>query len=125
MRPIKDYHPVMFRTVFGHLPVRSPRLHHCHCQLHPTKTFSPLAERLPEHTSPELLYLETKWASLVSYGITVDLLKEVLPMDEKLSDVTVRNHVLQVAERMEQALGGGTGLLHRGLPPGLGRAAHP
>jgi hypothetical protein len=30
-----------------------------------------LAERLPEHTSPELMYLETKCAALVSYGLTV------------------------------------------------------
>jgi len=26
-----------------------------------------------------MLYLETKWASLVSYGASVDLLRDVLP----------------------------------------------
>ena len=36
---------------------------------------------LTENTSPELLYLESKWASLVSFGVTVDLLKDVLPID--------------------------------------------
>ena len=36
-----------------------------------------MAELLTEHTSPELLFLETEWASLVSYGITADLLKLV------------------------------------------------
>jgi hypothetical protein len=30
--------------------------------------FSLLAELLPERISPELLFLETKWASLMSYG---------------------------------------------------------
>jgi hypothetical protein len=125
VRPIKAYHQVTFRTVFGHLPVRSPRLHHCRCQLHPTKTFSPLAERLPEPISPELLYLETKWASLVSYGITVDLLKEVLPMDEKLNDVTLRNHVLKVAERMEQALGEERGSFIEGCPRDWGALPIP
>ena len=32
-----------------------------------SKTFSPLTALFTEHTAPELLYLETRWASLVSY----------------------------------------------------------
>ena len=36
---------------------------------------------------------------------SADLFKDVLPVDEKLNDVTLRNHLLRVAERMEQALG--------------------
>jgi hypothetical protein len=70
------------RTVFGQLTVRSPRLHHCTCRPHHTKTFSPLAELLPERISPELLFLETKWASLMSYGMTSKPLHDVLPIDE-------------------------------------------
>ena len=35
---------------------------------------------LTERMAPELLYLETRWASLVSYGMTADLLKDVLPI---------------------------------------------
>jgi hypothetical protein len=31
------------------------------------KTFSPLRTLLPEHVSPELLYLEVKWGSLMPY----------------------------------------------------------
>lgn len=31
-------------------------------------------------TAPELQYLQAKWASLMSYGLTVDLLEEVLPI---------------------------------------------
>jgi uncharacterized membrane protein len=34
---------------------------------------------LQERSSPELVYLETKFAAFVSYGLTVELLKEVLP----------------------------------------------
>jgi hypothetical protein len=80
-RGTKGNHTLSVRTVFGQLTVRSPRLHHCACQPHETKTFSPLAELLPNHTLPELLFLETKWASLMSYGMTSKLLQEVLPMD--------------------------------------------
>ncbi len=49
-----------FRTLFGNLGLQSPRLHHCPCQPHEEKSFSPLQGLLPEHVSPELLYLEVK-----------------------------------------------------------------
>jgi len=98
-------HPTTFRTVFGTISVNSPRLCHCECLPHPTKTFSPLANLLPEHTTPELLFLETKWAALMSYGLTAALLQDVLPIDEKLNAVTIRNHLFEVAERLEHTLG--------------------
>jgi hypothetical protein len=41
------------------------------------KTFSPLTALFTGHTAPERLDLETRWASLVSYGLTVGLLKDV------------------------------------------------
>jgi hypothetical protein len=104
-RRSKGVHHTVFRTVFGTLPVESPRLSHCPCQPHTTTSFSPLATLLPERTTPDLLYLETKWAALMSYGLTVKLLQDVLPIDEPLHAVTIRNHVLQVAQRLEDGLG--------------------
>ena len=59
----------------------------------------------PEPTTPELLFLETKWAALVSYGVTAQLLHDVLPIDDALAPCTIREHVFTVAERLEQALG--------------------
>src|SRR5712691_1542296 len=41
----------------------------------------------------------------MSYGLTVKLLQDVLPLDEPLQAVTIRNHVLKVAQRLEDALG--------------------
>jgi hypothetical protein len=104
-RQSKGVHHTVFRTVFGTLPVDSPRLYHCPCQPHTTTSFSPLAALLPERTTPDLLYLETKWAALMSYGLTGKLLQDVLPLDEPLHAVTIRNHVFAVAERLEDALG--------------------
>jgi hypothetical protein len=101
----KGSHTTQVRTVFGTISVQSPRLHQCSCQPHPTETFSPLAALLPEHLTPELLFLETKWAALVSYGVTAELLQEVLPIDDTLAPCTIREHVFKVAERLEQALG--------------------
>jgi len=104
-RQSKDSDFAPFRTLFGTISVSNPRWHCCACQKQKTKTFRPLTALLPERTSPELLYLETKWASLVSYGVTSQLLHEVLPIDHKHSAPTVRNHLLRLAQRSEQAMG--------------------
>jgi hypothetical protein len=58
-RHSKEYCPLSLRTLFGKVSLPSERLYHCDCQSHSTKTFSPLAELLPEHTTPEMLFLET------------------------------------------------------------------
>jgi hypothetical protein len=60
---------------------------------------------LQERTAPELLYLEAKWCTLLSFGVSVDLLQEVLPVGEELNMVTLRNNLHKVAERIEAELG--------------------
>lgn len=69
-----------------------------------TKTFSPLKYWLPEHTSPELQYIESKWASYMSYDKTADLLQDVLPIHSSINSATVRNHLHKVAKRQEEEL---------------------
>lgn len=49
--------------------------------------------------------IDGKRAALVSYGLTVKLLHDVLPLDEPLQAVTIRNHVFTLPERLENALG--------------------
>ena len=56
-------------------------------------------------TSPEMLYLETKWASLIPFARATDLLKEVLPVGDLVNAESVRNHLQLTAERIEQELG--------------------
>jgi hypothetical protein len=85
--------------------LESPRLYHCQCESDGRTSFSPLAELLQERSSPELVYLETKFAALVSYGLTVELLKEVLPIGQDLSTTTIRQRVRQTAQRLEDELG--------------------
>jgi len=101
----KGRHTVTVHTLFGKLRLRSPRFYHCQCRPHETQTFSPLAELLSERSTPELLYLETKWASLMSFGMTTQLLQEVFPIGRHLNAATVRNHLHAVAERTEAELG--------------------
>jgi hypothetical protein len=73
-RCTKGNHTLLVRTIFGQHTLKNPRLHHCACRPPETEMFSPLAELLPNRTLPELLFLETKWASLMSYGMTSKLL---------------------------------------------------
>jgi hypothetical protein len=95
-----------FRTAFGTIALSSPRFQHCPCQPKAAKTFSPLNLLLTERMAPELLYLETRWASLVSYGMTAELLKDVLPIGGTADASTVRRHLHKVAARHEADLSG-------------------
>ena len=61
---------------------------------------------LTERTAPELLYLETRWASLVSFGMTADLLTDVLPIGSTADASTIRRHLHKVAARHEADLNG-------------------
>jgi hypothetical protein len=102
----KDNQPLVWRSLFGKLSMKSPRYFSCACQGTPTtKTFRPLAQLLPERTSPEFLYLQSKWSALMSYGLTASLLQEVLPLDQPVQTSTLRQSVQKVAERNESELG--------------------
>jgi hypothetical protein len=103
-RRCKGHHQIVVRSLFGTLRLDSPRLRRCACQPGDSpRSSSPLAECLPERTTPERRYLETKWAALLPYGVTVDVLEELLPL--QANRATVYRHTQQVAERLEGELG--------------------
>lgn len=101
----KGHHQINVRTLFGKLTLESPRLYTCSCQPQKTRSWSPIAALFSERTTPELLYQEVRWASLLSYGVTMKLLSDLLPMEHQLSTSTISRHVHQVAERLEGSLG--------------------
>jgi hypothetical protein len=100
----KGSHTVSLQTLFGNLKINSPRWNHCPCQPTPAQTFSPLIELLSERVSPERLYLEVKWSSLISFKMAALLLKDALPVAETVNAASVRNHLHGAARRMEAAL---------------------
>jgi hypothetical protein len=101
----KDVKPIILRTVFGTLALDSPRWRSCPCQPGQTDTFSPLTTVLAEHTTPELVYLQTRFAAVMSYAQTAALLGEVLPLGKTLHASGIREQVHQVATRLEDELG--------------------
>ncbi|MEM6486476.1 MAG: ISKra4 family transposase [Pseudomonadota bacterium] len=103
-RRSKGHYDIQYRTLFGIVSIPNTRLYRCSCEASESKTFGVLNDWLRDHNSPELRYIETKWASLMSYGMTVDLLKDVLPVSNSLSGETVRHHLCKTAGRMEAEL---------------------
>src|SRR5262249_28106811 len=94
-----------FRTLFGTFKVSSPRLEYCDCKQRKTSSFRPLSALLTELVAPEILYMEAKWSSLVSYGLSLDALQDFLPIDLRLDVKTVRSDTLKVAKRLEAEVG--------------------
>jgi hypothetical protein len=115
-RSSKGQHTIVCRTLFGTIHLSSPRYAACRCQPQLTASASPLAALLSERTTPELLYLEAKFAALMSYGVTVNLLAEVLPLGQDLNVATVFRDVQKVAERIEHALGEERPMFIEGCP---------
>jgi hypothetical protein len=100
----KGHHQIGVRTLFGKLTLESPRLYTCSCRSLEKRSWSPVAALFAEWSTSELLCLEVRWASLMSYGLTAGFLSDLLPMEHQLSTSTVSRHVHQVAERCEQQL---------------------
>lgn len=110
-RRVKGHRPLTCRTAFGTVRLEAERLRRCECGADPVAgdraSFSPLADLLPERTTPELLYLETQWGSLVSYGMAARMLGDVLPLGRPVAPERVRRHLHAVALHEEEALGDG------------------
>jgi hypothetical protein len=110
--PKNGTHQLTFRTLFGIIKLASQRFYACSCsqatiRRHGQKqiSFSPLAKLLPERTAPEFVYLQTKWAAIMSYGRTAEFLEEVLPLEKRISTAVLSEHIQQVATRVDGELG--------------------
>ena len=100
----KDSRLIVMRTVFGKVMVSSPRLWACGCasrQQGPHRSVSPLCKALPQRVTPELQYLQAKWAAHLPYRRATELLQEVLPLDKAISLGSTRRRVLAVGEALD------------------------
>jgi len=110
----KDKRTIVYRTLFGKLQLKCNRLFHCACTELPTRSFNPVANLLPERTSPELLYLESKFASLMSYGLSSKFLQEVLPIEGEINATSIRKNLHALGKRLESELPEEAGILFEG-----------
>ncbi|MDL2354516.1 MAG: hypothetical protein QFF03_04595, partial [Pseudomonadota bacterium] len=99
---IKAKHTLRYRTVFGKVSTDSPQLRICKCsQGTGNKSFSPLALAMPLRVSPELEYLQVKWAAHLPYAVAATLSKETLPVDQAVSTSGLRNRVWAVGQELD------------------------
>lgn len=85
-----------YRTAFGKRSLRSPRLYsQCRCGVRHCggESFNPLAMPLAQRTQPELLYLQARWASAMSYERAAQLLGDVLPLGAAPGSSSIKAHV--------------------------------
>lgn len=104
----KDTRTITVRTLFGTLHLDSPRFMACPCRADATQgsaTFSPLAVILAQRSSPELVYLQARFAAVMSFDLAGRLLGEVLPLGRVLHGSAVHDQVNAVAQRLEGELG--------------------
>lgn len=100
---VKGRHQRKLRTVFGCIEVQSPRVRHCVCQgARPGASFSPLVNAFPSQMTPELEYLQVKWAAHLPFATATQLLSEVLPVDECISASGVRRRARAVGAELDR-----------------------
>ncbi len=66
----KDSRSIMMRTVFGKVEIASLRLWECSCGARrgeARRSVSPLSKAIAQRVSPELEYLQAKWAALLPF----------------------------------------------------------
>ncbi|HSW27240.1 MAG TPA: hypothetical protein VLJ62_31075 [Burkholderiaceae bacterium] len=101
--PRKGVAGIVYRTAFGKLRLSCPRLYsQCRCgaRAYDRESFNPLAMVLAERTHPELLYLQTRWASVVSYERAAKLLEDVLPIDAAPGSSSIKAQVRKVRAQL-------------------------
>jgi len=101
----KDTKKINVATLSGTVTLDSPRYLTCPCQVQDTATFGPLAAVLTEHTTPETVYIQARFAAVMSYGQAAALLGEVFPPGRILHAAGVREQTCRVAARLEDQLG--------------------
>ena len=69
------------------------------------RTFSPARRRPAGADHPGVVLPAARFAGLVSYGLSADLLNEILPLGRALYATTVRRQVQATAQRLENELG--------------------
>ncbi len=101
---VKGFHERRIRTVFGSIDVISPRVRRCRCDcLSAGSSFSPPNIVVPTGMTPELEYLQVKWAAHLPYAAATKLLSEVLPVVDAVSVSGLKRRVRVVGAALESS----------------------
>jgi hypothetical protein len=102
---VKDTKTVGYRTVYGKVQLESPRLYsacgRCGFHVTPARSFSPLADALPERTHPQWLWLQSRYAAVMSYRQAQTFLRDAFPAGSSLPVSSMKVNVLHTGQRLE------------------------
>ena len=102
---VKDTKSIVYRTAFGKASLPSPRLYArctgCCAVAYHRKSFRPLALALPERTHPQWTWLQTRYASVMSYNLARKFLLHSFPGATALPTSSVRANVQKIGARLE------------------------
>ena len=101
-RPLKDLRSRRLVSLFGTVEVRAPRFASCPCAVTCRRTFSPVAEIMPDRCTPEYERVVAKMGALLPYRRARTLLAEFLPLGDPQTVETTRRRTLRVGARLEQ-----------------------
>ena len=100
----KDSRSTVLRTAYGKVTVKSPRLWSCACQetaQTPQRVVHSLSKALIRRVTPELEYIEAKWAAHLPCRQATNMLKEVLPLDKGISSSGIRDRILDLGKQFD------------------------
>jgi len=102
----KTTRSLVYRTAFGKVKLDSPQLYsrcsHCGVMACAGSTFNPLAVALPERSHPQWVWLQCRYASVMSYGLAKIFLRDAFPGGADLPASSVKVNVRAIGERLEQ-----------------------
>lgn len=103
-RAIKDFHGARFRSLFGDVELRVPRLRKCQCAVDSPVQGSGNATLRQRWIAPELECVQSELAAVLPYARSAALLSKLLPIGAGNSASTVRARTLHVGQRLESEL---------------------
>ncbi|WP_156901811.1 hypothetical protein [Azohydromonas australica] len=102
---VKDTKTIVYRTVYGKGHLDSPRLYsacgRCGTHITPARSFSPLADVLPERTHPQWLWLQSRYAAVMSYRQAQTFLRDAFPAGRSLPISSMKVNVRHTGQRLE------------------------
>jgi hypothetical protein len=96
--------PVCFKSLFGRVALRIPRLYGCACKGQHAHAQTIQIDELVNWVSPELEFIQSQLAANIPYARTAKLLDLLLPVAAGNAPSTVRRHTLSVGQRLESEL---------------------
>jgi hypothetical protein len=101
-RAIKDFHGARFRSLFGDVELRVPRLRKCQCAVDSPVQGSANATLRQRWIAPELECVQSELAAVLPYARSAALLSKLLPIGAGNSASTVRAGASHVGYQNER-----------------------